>query len=288
MGTHRFPNSPASVHLATGSRLLPEHWLGEVHQQWCEPWVKIQIVPPVNIPIPTKIPTQMGGAAPTPEWDPKQFWPMDMCEPSPLFFPSRSMAFIRRRKSVAKAMVVLIACEGRGGRASLSRPAVWELLKMAGRKPTIFGGPGALGSHFGGTNLLQKRRNTFHLCFPPTGQEPSSICKILDFWSAPLQFGCICLRKNCPASGSLRAFLRRCPLGVDQGAELIEINRAVLVSHKSFSLGSKKPTFVRSPDLLIHPPLVINMQIKQQSSPLLLSIHPLPTNTKLLTAPFRG
>ena len=31
------------------------------------PWVKVQIVPPVNIPIPTKIGSKMGGA-PTPKW----------------------------------------------------------------------------------------------------------------------------------------------------------------------------------------------------------------------------
>ena len=38
------------------------------------PWVKIQIVPPVNIPIPTKIGSKMGGAA-TPKWDPIGFDP---------------------------------------------------------------------------------------------------------------------------------------------------------------------------------------------------------------------
>ena len=36
------------------------------------PWVKVQIVPPVNIPIPTKIWTETGGA-PTPKWDPIGF-----------------------------------------------------------------------------------------------------------------------------------------------------------------------------------------------------------------------
>ena len=38
------------------------------------PWVKIQIVPSVNIPIPTKIGSKMGGA-PTPTWDPIAFDP---------------------------------------------------------------------------------------------------------------------------------------------------------------------------------------------------------------------
>ena len=42
---------------------------GQVHS-W--PWVKIQIVPPVSIPIPTKIGSKMGGA-PTPKWDPMGF-----------------------------------------------------------------------------------------------------------------------------------------------------------------------------------------------------------------------
>ena len=34
------------------------------------PWVKLPIVPPVSVPIPTKMGSRMGGA-PTPKWDPK-------------------------------------------------------------------------------------------------------------------------------------------------------------------------------------------------------------------------
>ena len=44
----------------------------DVFLSW--PWVKIQIVIPVHIPIPTQIPTNMGGA-PTPKWYPVGFDP---------------------------------------------------------------------------------------------------------------------------------------------------------------------------------------------------------------------
>ena len=49
--------------------------------------VQIQIVPPVNIPIPTKIPTEMGGA-PIPTWDLIGLpWPRPQVAPAPT--PSR-------------------------------------------------------------------------------------------------------------------------------------------------------------------------------------------------------
>ena len=47
------------------------------------PWIKSQIVPPVNIPIPTKIGSKMGGA-PTPKWDSIGFDPQPQCT-APMF-----------------------------------------------------------------------------------------------------------------------------------------------------------------------------------------------------------
>ena len=81
------------------------------HCKW--PWVKSQIVPPVNIPIHTKI-AKMGGEFTNPKWDPIGFDP----QPDVPYGPCH--ARLRR-----KVRVVVLASFG-----STSRSALWLCVKM--------------------------------------------------------------------------------------------------------------------------------------------------------------
>ena len=56
---HDGPNRPEQCRAATNSLSTSQQGESRSTHNW--PWVKIQIVPPVNIPIPTKIGSRMGG-----------------------------------------------------------------------------------------------------------------------------------------------------------------------------------------------------------------------------------
>ena len=108
------------------------------------PWVKIQIVPPVNIPIPTKIGSKMGGA-PTPNGIPLVLTTTAKSHP-PLFHHPMAFLFSRPIKTQNGGLPlspgVSFLCCSRGSPRSR---ALAPLIGSGTRMPVTLGAPATLG-----------------------------------------------------------------------------------------------------------------------------------------------